>query len=738
MLVALVAVAATLICAAQASAAAVEVSGGVLVISDNDGQGDGVTVSLSSTDVLVSAQRPLTLGAGCAADAGFPSVAKCPKPGITSVSADLGGGNDSFHAHDFTLPVTVQGGIGDDRFTGLSTETDQVDGGAGDDTIALWDTGTAGDDLRGGDGRDAIEMHTDDPTTVTLDDQPGDGPTGRADNIHSDFEIVYGGFGPDVLIGTENAEELHGRVGKDWITGGGGDDVLSGGSGGSQPCEADVLIGGAGSDRLGPLTGGDGVAGEDGNDTIVASDSSTFCTNGDVHGTDPDPGSTISGGAGVDTVSYEGPIKAAVDVSLDGAANDGMPGSNDLVGTDIENVVGSLFDDVLTGDEHGNLIVGGAGDDILDGGAGPDALGGGEGVDVVDYSSRTGALFVDLDGGLEDDGEAGEGDTVGTDVEAIWGGAGDDQLTGGPSDDLLDGADGADVLRGGPGFDAVDYSTRAAAVSVDLDGQPGDDGAVQEGDSVQDDVEAIIGGAGNDVLTGNALENAILGALGEDTIDGLAGEDYLAGDEGDDAITSRDGEFDLVDCGAGSDFARIDELDDFADCESTTTAPPPAAPPPPPPPPVAPPPPPPVAPRPPPPLAPPPPPPGPNLTPPADRLPPVLRSSVRSRLLGVTLQRGLRLVTACSEACATTTELRIGARDARRFGFGRRSGGARIAVASTPLTAGPGSFAIRVRPTSRARSRLARARQLRVEVTTTARDRAGNTRIVNTSVTLKR
>src|SRR5437773_2191969 len=52
----------------------------------------------------------------------------------------------------------------------------------------------------------------------------------------------------------------------------------------------------------------------------------------------------------------------------------------------IENVIGSAFDDVLTGNALANVLTGGAGNDTLNGGSGADTLIGGSGNDtyVVD------------------------------------------------------------------------------------------------------------------------------------------------------------------------------------------------------------------------------------------------------------------------------------------------------------------------------------------------------------------
>jgi predicted extracellular nuclease len=60
---------------------------------------------------------------------------------------------------------------------------------------------------------------------------------------------LFGGNGPDTLIGTDGADYLDGGNGPDILIGGAGDDILIGGNG------ADELVGGLGADRM---TGGNG------------------------------------------------------------------------------------------------------------------------------------------------------------------------------------------------------------------------------------------------------------------------------------------------------------------------------------------------------------------------------------------------------------------------------------------------------------------------------------------------
>ena len=125
--------------------------------------------------------------------------------------------------------------------------------------------------------------------------------------------------------------------------------------------------------------------------------------------------------------------------------------------------------------------------------------------------------------------------------DVLIGDAGQDSLAGGAGNDVLDGGLGPDTLSGGDlvgypatnGFDLVDYSDRAAAVTVTLDGRT-NDGEAGEGDNVAANVDDVAGGSGPDVIVGSDLGNELYGEDGNDTIDGGAGADLLAGGGGDD------------------------------------------------------------------------------------------------------------------------------------------------------------------------------------------------------------
>ena len=185
----------------------------------------------------------------------------------------------------------------------------------------------------------------------------------------------------------------------------------------------------------------------------------------------------------------------------------------------------------------------------------------------VDFSGGAGADT--LWGGWEDDDLFGDEDS--------------DDLHGERGDDWLDGGPAADELHGGDGTDFAAYDERVDPVSATLD-DLANDGVEGEGDHIDTDVEAVVGGSAGDTLTGGAEPDALFGGPGPDTLDGRGGADVIGGEADNDTILARDGAVDDIDCGPGTDTAIVDSSDKVVACETVSTPPPPPAPPPPPPP----------------------------------------------------------------------------------------------------------------------------------------------------------
>lgn len=221
-----------------------------------------------------------------------------------------------------------------------------------------------------------------------------------------------------------------------------------------------------------------------------------------------------------------------VSLGDDGANGDEIT----LNGTSIDDTFGASFIGTATGVEHFGLN-GGLGDDVLTGGATDDELYGGDGLD--DLHGGDGNDLVD---GGDDadmlDGDAGDDEVHGGNDVA------DDLLYGGPGDDVFDecslgGGTGADDIFGEDGVDTVDYSLRSNGVIVTLDSGTADDGESGEGDDIVT-VENVLGGTGNDSLTGNAGNNFLYGGPGGDDLHGLSGNDLLEGGAGGDTHDGGD------------------------------------------------------------------------------------------------------------------------------------------------------------------------------------------------------
>ncbi len=209
----------------------------------------------------------------------------------------------------------------------------------------------------------------------------------------------------------------------------------------------------------------------------------------------------------------------------------GTSGDDVLRGTSRADVIcGRRGDDTLIGKGGDDILFGEAGDDDVQGAAGGDAMDGGTGADTVDYHTAGNSVSVDLRtdavSGSDADGDAifhFENAIGGPLIDSLAGDGGDNVLDGRGDDDFLTGGGGADTLIGGDGVDTVDYEDSPAAVTVNLAAGTGTGGDAA-GDSF-DGVEAVIGSAFADTLTGDGGDNFLLGMAGADAIDGGGGTD---------------------------------------------------------------------------------------------------------------------------------------------------------------------------------------------------------------------
>lgn len=341
---------------------------------------------------------------------------------------DLDGQADDDTIHGDQGADLVLGGTGDDVLTG-GEGSDQVEGGDGDDSLSggLDDdvlVGGAGNDaMEGGEGSDSLDGSGGDDRYVfsgngelgvdviaELDGAGTDsldfsgmtfeggvnvnlsiidvaqqvagtgaatasiqiGTTGQADAF---VENVVGSSQADILHGSNLDNRLEGLAGDDTLDGGYGTDELLGGGGNdvlhvgrNLPSEEDasLLDGGAGDDRYVIRdNSGESLAHQ-----VIVKDAS---------GSDTFDFSTLVVGGVVVNLSSAQPVEGVADVEVSFA--EGV--------ASVENVIGSDFDDVLIGSPVDNRLQGGGGRDSFESGGGDDVFLGEAGVDdleVVDQA----------------------------------------------------------------------------------------------------------------------------------------------------------------------------------------------------------------------------------------------------------------------------------------------------------------------------------------------------------------
>ena len=179
----------------------------------------------------------------------------------------------------------------------------------------------------------------------------------------------------------------------------------------------------------------------------------------------------LDGLAGDDTLSL---ANAGASVTVD--LTEGTAISSGITDTlrNIENILGSSFDDVMTGDLGNNTFTGGGGIDT---------------VTFLDVLEDEGGVVVDLNILTAQNTQASGIDTF-VAIRNLTGSLNDDTLTGDAQNNVLIGGGGDDILKGGGANDTVT-------------GGAGDD--------------TLEGGAGADLLSGGAGADRMTGGLGVDT-----------------------------------------------------------------------------------------------------------------------------------------------------------------------------------------------------------------------------
>jgi len=530
-------------------------------------------------DLLVGSSEADRLRGGAGSDTAVYSAAAAAV--VVSLAAGTGSGSD---AQGDTL-VEVENIVG-------SAFADVLTGDANANTLT---GGGGGDRLEGGAGSDTASYVTaGSAVTVSLATGGGAGSDAQGDVLIS-IENLTGSAFNDTLVGDNNANVLAGGDGADQLNAGGGVDTASysdstaavtvslmSGTGSGGAAEGDVLVqienitGSAFNDTL---TGNDlanVLVGGDGNDVINAGSGDDFLVGG--AGNDD-----LIGGDGVDTLSYAGAAAGVnIDLHFTGSRQDGGDGLDQLSG-DIENLIGSAFDDALVGNDAANVLDGGAGDDEIWATGADDRLIGGAGNDFLSGSGYGTTTFVfgansghDLVSGFTPKAQLPSylphdvieiDPSVLPDFAAVMAAATEDEYgnttitlsdsssivlwsvskqylsaddflfapPGTEGNDTLLSTSGNDTLNGGSGIDTASYATAPAGVTINL-AIAGPQNTIGAGTDTLVSIENLVGSAFNDNLFGTIRDNVLTGGAGNDRLTGLEGRDTLTGGLGSDVF----------------------------------------------------------------------------------------------------------------------------------------------------------------------------------------------------------
>jgi Ca2+-binding RTX toxin-like protein len=513
-----------------ASTGTASVSGTKIAFKAGSKQTNSVTFSRSGRTITINDRVKIKAGKGCKAVKGDKTKVRCTtKKNPTQITAHLGDKNDALD-NTTTLKFYGYGGSGDDKLFG-GNGTDRLVGDSGNDRI--W--GNAGNDsLDGGSGNDTIDAGSgNDKVYGSTGTNKLLGASGN-DTLYggTGTDTIDGGSGNDKIHGNTGANKLYGGSGNDYVYGGSGNETLSGGTGndylygytGNDTLNGDTgndtFNGGTGNDKVYGATGDDKLYGDAGNDALIGGDGNDKEYGGDgndrfhqaaAYTKDAD---LFVGNAGKDEVTYYG-RKTGVSVSNDGVTgNDGAivrkwennvqtvyQTEHDTVSTDVEVLVATDHDDILTGGPNDDFLYGKDYGDTIYGGGGDDYLSGGGAGPMITDSNQT----------------------VGTD--RLVGGAGNDRIENGtivygdydtPSSTPR--PVGADIIT-----DAftISYEFADGPVTLDVDNAYRQDGQKDEGDDVTR-YRNIIGSAYDDVLITDGVYTREAGF-----ISGGAGDDHL-------------------------------------------------------------------------------------------------------------------------------------------------------------------------------------------------------------------
>lgn len=528
-------------------------------VINGGGGNDTATINLQSE----AGADTINLGAGD--DTLNVSAVAARQVRVTFTSSEVGNGSatdsNTMANQDGGLAVRLQAEDADGNLTGLVTRTDDegitfVDPAFGVtfDVRDLVSGAARGDQFR------AVILGTSGADTITANATPDYINAGMGNDIvngGTSNDFLVGGAGDDILTGGDNSI----LDGDDSFIGGGGNDTIFGGFGN------DIAIVNSstdGADTVNLGTGADvvNVGGAAGQIRLSFTSAEVGNSNANDAGTllNQDGGLAVRFQREDGSDGLTGPVSRFDDEGITFVAGAGLTFDiRDLVsgaarGNQFRTVtLGTSLGDTFLGTAEADYINAGMGDDTVSGGLGNDFLVGGAGIDTLNGDDGDDS-FIGGGGGDFIFGGVGNDTANGGDgADRLDGGVGNDSLLGEAGDDVLIGGLGNDSLNGGDGLDTADFSAATGVVNVALTSTGAQN--TGSGSDTLTSIENVIGGGGNDKLTGNAVANVLEGGAGNDVISGQDGADTLRGGLGTDSLFGGDGD-DVLIGGEGMDIMQ--------------------------------------------------------------------------------------------------------------------------------------------------------------------------------------
>ena len=418
------------------------------------------------------------------------------------VAAYGGAGNDLISGYVTGATAVQIGASGNDRLNGVDG-ADTINGGGGNDKIY---GGSGNDVVYAGDGKDYVS-----------------GDTGN--------DTITGGQG-NMVNGTATSvgnQSLAGGAGNDYIAVG-SDTVVSAVVNSKTVYESHYMYGGDGADTLnaGATTAGGAfiattgsvgynyMYGGAGNDTILGSVTGYDTINGGLGSNTVTGGGAGGANHAHETINYFGAVKGAANGTLGGydgvtmnlnvsTAQTVNSGITDTV-TFVDNLGGSTFNDVLTGNAFANKILGGLGHDKID-------IGG------TSVGSVPGSVL----------GAAGTANAGG---DVLYGGYGNDTIL--MHNGVLTGATTAtqEYISGGDaGVDTIDFSAVFSNTALAAAAGSGSMQAIVLPPAAPSGTYTVGSITGVYVNMSSAINNAITGGPGAVNFEGAGGSGFLTGFE---------------------------------------------------------------------------------------------------------------------------------------------------------------------------------------------------------------